>query len=201
MSIPRQVRFLQAAARADQYPPEQLPEVAFAGRSNVGKSALINTLVGRKGLARISQTPGKTQLIHFYQAEDRFLLVDLPGYGYARVPEGIRKRWGPMVERYLAGRRSLRLVIFLLDLRRTPSQLDLQLKGWLDHHAIPTCFVLTKADKVSRGSRLPLIRQIADALEVTAADLIPFSAVTREGRRELWGVVLRAVSPPAYNIK
>ncbi len=193
------VRFLKAAAHPEQYPPGRLPEVAFVGRSNVGKSSLINSLVARKGLARISRTPGKTQVIHFYEVEERFLLVDLPGYGYARVPEGIRRRWGPMVEKYLTGRRSLKLVTFLLDMRRTPSELDLQLKAWLDLHAVPTCFVLTKADKVSRGGRQPLIRQMADALELPAADLIPFSAVTREGRRELWGAVLRAVSGPTYN--
>ena len=193
MSYPREVQFLKAAVRPDQFPPARLPEVAFVGRSNVGKSSLINALVGRKGLARTSRAPGKTQMIHFYQMEDLFLLVDLPGYGFAHVPEEIRRRWGPMVEGYLGSRETLRLVVFLLDLRRIPNENDLQLKEWLDDRGIPSCFVVTKADKISRGGRAPLLRRIAQALGVSQADLVPFSAVTREGGKPLWGHILRAV--------
>jgi GTP-binding protein len=152
----------------------------------VGKSSLINTLVGRKGLARISQTPGKTQMIHFFQVEDLFVLVDLPGYGYARVPDRVRKSWGPMVESYLGSRRTLRLVVFLLDIRRIPGGQDQQLKSWLEQKGIPVCFVVTKADKVSRGARGAQLRQIAETLGAASGEFLPFSAVTREGRPGLW---------------
>lgn len=193
MGYPRDIQFLTGAIRPDQYPQERLPEVAFAGRSNVGKSSLINTVVGRKGLARTSQTPGKTQLIHFYKVEGDFVLVDLPGYGYARVPEAIRRRWGPMVERYLSGRKTLCLVVLILDMRRIPSQQDRQLKSWLEQKALSTCYVLTKADKIPRGKRSHKIRQIAQTLGASTEELLAFSARTREGRRALWGAIRRAV--------
>jgi GTP-binding protein len=193
MSFPREVQFLKAAVHPDQFPSGRLPEVAVVGRSNVGKSSLINVLVGRKGLARTSQTPGKTQLIHFYQVEDRFLLVDLPGYGYARVPESVRKRWRPMVEGYLTARESLRLVVFLLDIRRVPNEQDLQLKEWLTNRGIPACFVATKADKLSRGARASQVSRIAMSLEVPAAEVLRFSVLEREGRRALWGRITGAL--------
>jgi GTP-binding protein len=193
MSHSQQVLFLTAAVRPDQFPPGRLPEVAVVGRSNVGKSSLINALVGRKGLARTSQTPGKTQLIHFYQVEERFLLVDLPGYGFARVPETIRKRWRPMVEGYLTVRDSLRLVVFLLDIRRVPNEGDLQLRGWLSDRGIPTCFVATKADKLSRGARFAQARQIALTLGIAAEEILLFSVLEREGQRTLWARIAGAV--------
>jgi GTP-binding protein len=118
MAAPKRIDYLGSADKSKEYPRTDLPEIAFSGRSNVGKSSLINTLVGRKGLARISRTPGKTQRIHFYQVDSRFILVDLPGYGYAKVPEQIKRRWGPMIETYLSGRKTLKLLAVLLDLRR-----------------------------------------------------------------------------------
>lgn len=189
----KEISFLTAAERPEHYPRVRLPEVAFAGRSNVGKSSLINTLVGRRGLARISQTPGKTQRIYFYQVERRFVLVDLPGYGYAKVPESVRRRWGPMVERYLTTRAELCLVVVLLDIRRMPSQEDLQLKAWLEARGLPVQYVLTKGDKISRGRRGPQVSRIAERLEVPADSLMVTSARTREGSRALWGVILSAV--------
>lgn len=197
MGNPRDVRFLKRAMRPEQYPHESLPEVAFVGRSNVGKSSLINGLLGRKRLAPTSQTPGKTQLIHFYQVDDRFVLVDLPGYGYARATERVRRRWKPMVERYLSSRESLCLVVFLVDFRRMPSDLDLQLKHWLEHHAMPYILVLTKVDKISRGNRLAQVRKIAEGFGMPSEDLMLFSAVTNEGRRKLWRSVLDAVEAAA----
>jgi GTP-binding protein len=193
MSHPREVRFIGAAARPEHYPPERLPEVAFVGRSNVGKSSVINALVGRRGLARTSQTPGKTQLIHFYQVEDRFVLVDLPGYGYARVPEAVRRRWRPMIERYLGGRRSLCLVVALMDIRRTPGEDERRLGAWLAQQGLETRFVVTKADKVSRGRWLSALGRTAASLGVDGAGLILFSSVTHEGKKALWEEILRAV--------
>ena len=123
--------FVLSAKEPAHYPPAVLPEIAFAGRSNVGKSSLINTLLNRKRLARTSNTPGRTQEINFFRVNDRFAFIDLPGYGYAKVPESIRKQWGPMVETYLRERDTLRLVVLILDVRRDPSEEDLQLIDWL----------------------------------------------------------------------
>jgi GTP-binding protein len=189
----REVSFLTAAEWPEHYPDVRLPEVAFAGRSNVGKSSLINALVGRRGLARTSQTPGKTQRIHFYKVEHHFVLVDLPGYGFAKVPESVRRRWGPMVERYLNTRSELCLVVVLLDIRRLPTEEDLQLKAWLEARGLPGRYVLTKGDKISKGRRGPQIRRIAERLEVSTDSLMVTSARTREGNKALWGVILSAV--------
>jgi GTP-binding protein len=197
MGSPKEVHFVKGAVWPEHYPPARLPEVAIAGRSNVGKSSLINTLVGRKALARTSQTPGKTQSIHFYAVDNRFLLVDLPGYGYARVPEKMRRQWGPMVENYLSDRPVLCLLVFLLDIRRDPSQQDMQLKEWLDAHGTSVCYVLTKADKIPRGKRPPKVRRVAGKLGVSPECLILFSAPGREGRRELWRRILEAVEGAA----
>jgi GTP-binding protein len=201
MVRPQDIRFLRGAVWPDRYPPERLPEVAFVGRSNVGKSSLINALVRRKGLARTSQSPGKSQLIHFYQVNDHFVLVDLPGYGYARVSEEIRRRWRPMVEQYMISRGTLCLVVFLLDFRRDPSHLDVQLKRWLDHHAKPYIVVPTKADKIPRGKRLLQMRRIAEGLDIPVEDLILFSAVRQEGHRVLWRHITGAVDGFVSQIK
>jgi GTP-binding protein len=192
----RQVGFIAVASHPGQYPNTGLPEVAFAGRSNVGKSSLINALVGRKGLARISQVPGKTRLIHFYQVERLFVLVDLPGYGYARVPEAVRKAWRPMVEAYLAGRKELRLVVLLLDIRRIPAETDLQLKGWLQARGIPFLTVATKLDKLSRGQAKQRLREIAKKMDVSPEEILGFSSVTGEGKRELRSAIFGFLSNP-----
>lgn len=191
-----QVRFIAVASQPNQYPKTRLPEVAFAGRSNVGKSSLINALVNRKGLARISQTPGKTRLIHFYQVDRMFVLVDLPGYGYAKVPKSMRKAWGPMVESYLAQRKELKLVVFLIDVRRNPAEMDLQLKGWLQANGIPFLTVATKLDKVSRGQVAQRLREIAKGMGMSPADILGFSSLTGEGKRELKKVILEFVLGP-----
>ena len=145
--------FDKSATRPSNYPPAELPEVAFAGRSNVGKSSLINVLVNRRGLVRTSSTPGRTQLLNFFTINGAFSLVDLPGYGFAKVPLAVKKDWGPMVRTFLESRTSLRAVIVLFDIRRVPREEDLQLLDWLEEFAIPTIPVITKADKVSRNQR------------------------------------------------
>ena len=179
--------FVLSAKEPAHYPPAGLPEIAFAGRSNVGKSSLINTLLNRKKLARTSNTPGRTQEINFFLVNERFAFIDLPGYGYAKVPEAIRKQWGPMVETYLRERDTLRLVVVILDVRRDPSGEDLQLMEWLQFYRIRFLVCLTKTDKVSRNEFTNRRRRIGEALALSAATPpIPFSAKTGEGKELLW---------------
>ncbi len=166
------------------------------GRSNVGKSSLINALLGIKGLARVSRTPGKTQQINFFEVDRSFILADLPGYGFAQVPEAVRRGWGPLVEAYLGSRKALRLVVFLLDFRRIPSPQDLQLRSWLTGRPFPVRFVLTKADKLSRGQRGVQARKIAESLGIGVEHLTYCSAITREGTRELWAILRNALDNP-----
>lgn len=179
--------FVLSAKEPIHYPPAALPEIAFAGRSNVGKSSLINTLLKRKGLARTSNTPGRTQEINFFTVNNRLAFIDLPGYGYAKVPEAIRKQWGPMIETYLSERETLRLVVLILDIRRDPTEQDRQLIGWLEFYTLPFLVVLTKIDKVSRGELGRRQRRIgADLGLPSATPLISFSAKTGAGKDLLW---------------
>ena len=178
--------FIKSAVKPDQYPEGDFPEIAFAGRSNVGKSSLINVLLNRKNLVRTSSTPGRTQLINFFNVNDQFTLVDLPGYGFAKVPLEVRKQWGPMVETYLSTRSSLRGVVLIFDIRRVPSAEDLQMLQWLRAYGIPSVLVVTKCDKVSRNERAKQAAVIAGALGVLKDDLCFFSALSRDGKDEVW---------------
>ncbi|MCL2669867.1 MAG: ribosome biogenesis GTP-binding protein YihA/YsxC [Syntrophaceae bacterium] len=179
--------FVLSAMKPVHYPPAELPEIAFVGRSNVGKSSLINTLAGRKGLARTSNTPGRTQEINFFRINDRIGFVDLPGYGYAKVPETLRKQWGPMIETYLRERPTLRLVVLILDCRRDPSEEDLQLLGWLRHYRIACLPVVTKIDKLSRNQLTGRLQVIAAVLGTSPPALpLCFSARNRVGKEALW---------------
>lgn len=187
--------FLLSAREPAHYPPAELPEIAFAGRSNVGKSSLINCLLKRKGLARTSNTPGRTQEINFFSVNDRLHFIDLPGYGYAKVPEKMRKNWGPMIETYLSGRQTLRLVVLILDIRRDPSEEDRQLIGWLQHYRLPFFIVLTKIDKLSRNQVGLRHRLIGGDLGLSsAAPLIAFSAKTGQGKDLLWQEIGKALA-------
>ncbi|MCK8600892.1 ribosome biogenesis GTP-binding protein YihA/YsxC [Desulfoferrobacter suflitae] len=177
--------YVASAVTPEQCPAEALPEVAFAGRSNVGKSSLINCLVRRKKLVRTSRTPGRTQTINFFIINAAFYFVDLPGYGFARVPESVRAQWGPMVESYLGGRRSLRGVVQIMDARRAPTADDLQLWNWLRVKGIAALGVLTKSDKLPRGKHKTCVMRAAQSLTVAGDDLILFSAVNHQGRNEL----------------
>lgn len=181
--------FIKSATAPSHYLGSLLPEVAFVGRSNVGKSSLINTLVNRKNLARTSNTPGRTQLVNFFVINGVLSFVDLPGYGYAKVPLSVKRGWGEMVEGYLEGRTNLRLVILILDIRREPSEQDDMLIQWLRDHQIATTFVLTKADKFSRSRGIVARRKIGEHLGVPHDELIPFSAKTRSGAGEIWRVI------------
>jgi GTP-binding protein len=187
----QRAELLKSAAARAGWPKPGLPEVAFAGRSNAGKSSLINALVGRKGLARTSTAPGKTQLLHFFGIDGRFILVDLPGYGFAKVPLAVRGRWRPMIEEYLSARETLRGVVVLIDARRGAGEMDLQLLEWLGAVDLPACVALTKADKLKRGERRAASDALADALTRSGglfgrwSGPLLTSAKENLGRREL----------------
>lgn len=169
-----------------QMQPSQEPQVALAGRSNVGKSSLINCLAGRKALAKVSSTPGKTQSVNYFRIEPGgYTLVDLPGYGYARRSQEERARWGKLIERYLTDNPGLKAVAVLLDVRVTPQQNDLELVGWLRHQGIRILPVLTKCDKVNQRDQAARQREWRDLLGGAATPLC-FSSVTRQGREALW---------------
>lgn len=185
----KSAEFVTSAVKPSQYPSPEYPEIAFAGRSNVGKSSLINTLVNRKRLVKTSATPGRTQLINFFLVNGGLSLVDLPGYGYAKVPRPVREKWGPMVEAYLSGRPCLKAVVLLMDLRRTPRDEEFSLMDWLHHYRIPMILVLTKADKLSKTKQNRQRRSAAESLGVGADDLHLFSAKTGLGRETLWSLI------------
>ena len=187
--------FVKSAVWPNQFPPATMPEIAFVGRSNVGKSSLINALVGRKSLAKTSNTPGRTQLINFFTVNSSLFFVDLPGYGFAKVPRSVKKDWGDMIETYLRERRNLALVVFILDVRRDPSADDLSLRDWLDHYRIPYAAILTKADKLSNQQALGRKKLIEKAMGKGASgNTILFSAKTRKGAEELWQFIERHLS-------
>lgn len=178
----KRANYLLTAVKAAQYPEQQLPAVTFCGRSNVGKSSLINTLLNRRNLARTSAQPGKTRTINFYDIDGAWYLVDLPGYGYAKVAKAERENWRVMIDEYLEKYRGPKLFVQLVDIRHEPSVLDCQMWEWLVAAGEPALIVATKADKISRGARSKQLALIGRTLHVNAADIIPFSAVTRDGR-------------------
>jgi len=182
--------FITSATKPDQYPPVKYPEMAFAGRSNVGKSSLINTLVNRKRLVKTSSTPGRTQLINFFDINNLITFVDLPGYGYAKVPTAVRKKWGPMIETYLSGRDTLKGVVVILDIRRIPREEEHNLIAWLEHYSIARIMVLTKADKLSKTKQDKQRAAVAGSMEVDSSELILFSAKSRQGRDAVWDAII-----------
>ncbi len=169
-------------AREDQYPEDNLQEIAFAGRSNVGKSSLLNLLTNRKKLAKVSSSPGKTRTINFYRINDAFRIVDLPGYGYAKVSKSISQTWGAMMEAYFEKRQGLIKVIQLVDIRHAPSKQDVEMYDYLRHYGLDGIVVATKADKVSRNEMQKSIRQIRTSLRMGQDDkVIPVSALKKTG--------------------
>ena len=174
------------AVKISQYPPENLKEVAFAGRSNVGKSSLLNLLTNRKKLARVSGSPGKTRTINFYIINDEFRIVDLPGYGYAKVSKSMSEGWGEMMENYLENRPNLLKVIQLVDIRHAPSKQDVEMYEYLRHFGLDGIVVATKADKISRNQMAKNIKVIRQTLKLSSEDkVIPVSALKRTGHQEL----------------
>ncbi len=188
--IIKSAEFITSAVKPSQYPREHLPEIAFAGRSNVGKSSLINTLVNRKHLVKTSSTPGRTQLINFFDINGNLTFVDLPGYGYARVPAAVRKKWGPMIETYLSTRKTLKGVVIILDIRRQPQEEEHNLIDWLAHYAIASIVVLTKTDKLSKTKVIKQQAAIVETLAAAKEDMILFSAKTRKGRDAVWDAIV-----------
>jgi GTP-binding protein len=186
----KSAEFVTSAVKPDQYPAAKHPEMAFAGRSNVGKSSLINTLVNRKRLVKTSSTPGRTQLINFFDINNLITFVDLPGYGYAKVPAAVRKKWGPMIETYLSGRDTLKGVVVILDIRRMPREEEHNLIAWLEHYSIARIMVLTKADKLSKTKQDKQRAAVAGSLDVDTSDLILFSAKSRQGRDAVWDAII-----------
>jgi GTP-binding protein len=184
--IVKSAEFITSAVQPRQYPPADLPEIAFAGRSNVGKSSLINKLVNRRRLVKTSSTPGRTQLVNFFLINQAFRFVDLPGYGYARVPAGVQRQWGPMIETYLTGRACLKGLVLIVDIRRRPGAEEQDLLHWLEHHGIAWRLVVTKADKLSRNKQVRPLRQIGDALGLDGHDLMLFSAKSGLGLATVW---------------
>ncbi|MEW6622587.1 MAG: ribosome biogenesis GTP-binding protein YihA/YsxC [Bacillota bacterium] len=179
--------YLCSAVKNEQYPAQGLPEIAFVGRSNVGKSSLINTLVNRKGLVKTSSKPGKTRTINFFEINDALNLVDLPGYGYAAVSHQIQALWASFVGEYLNKREELKGVIHLIDIRHEPTTLDVQMYEWLNKNGVPSLLVATKADKISKGQRSKHVKAIKTKLDVDSQrQVIAFSAITREGKMEIW---------------
>ncbi|HEY6139938.1 MAG TPA: ribosome biogenesis GTP-binding protein YihA/YsxC [Thermoanaerobaculia bacterium] len=181
----RSVEFYRAAYKAEDFPTDKRPQFAMVGRSNVGKSSLINAVLNRKTVARVSQTPGKTQAIHFYLVNGRFHIVDLPGYGYAKVPKTMMRSWGELVRGYLESADALRLMFLLIDARRVPGEHDLQMHQWTAVAAIDERVILTKSDKLSNAQLTRSRAGIAAGLQIGAEELIPFSAVTKKGVHEV----------------
>ena len=191
--IIKSAEFVTSAVKAAQYPPPDFPEVAFAGRSNVGKSSLINKLVNRRHLVKTSSTPGRTQLINFFMINGNLMLVDLPGYGYARVPAAVKKQWGPMIEAYLSGRPSLKAVVLLMDLRRVPGVEELNFMDWLRQYGVTPIPVLTKCDKLSKTNQAKQRRVNAEALGMPGDGLILFSAKSGQGKEPLWQLIQKTI--------
>lgn len=200
--IVRQMEFLGGMASPQGWRPETtLPEVAFAGRSNVGKSSLINTLLRRSKAARVSNTPGRTREINFFRINDQFVLVDLPGYGYARVSKDRKAEWKPMIEGYLRHSPNLRGIVQLLDVRHDPTKDDIQMLDFLSEVGVPTMIVMTKTDKLSKAQAQARIKEISASLGLEEDQVIPFSSETGVGRDELAEAVvsLIAASPETPN--
>ena len=195
----RRLEFLGGQASATGWKPvSELPEIAFSGRSNVGKSSLLNNLVRRKALARVSATPGKTREINFFRVNDAFHLVDLPGYGYARVSKTARQAWRPLIEGYLQTSMQLRGVVQLVDARHAPSPDDLRMMDFLASLGVPTIVVATKVDKLGRAERGPTLANLAAQLGIEDDQLIPFSTRTGEGRDDLAQAVVSLLAQPSW---
>jgi len=183
--------FIRSAVSPKDWPAGNFAEIAFLGRSNVGKSSLINSLLGRKNLARTSNTPGRTQAVNFFLINNKFVFVDLPGYGYAKAPKTVRQSWGKLAEDYLSRRENLALCIQLIDVRHPPTQLDLQLDEWLANNSKPSIVVATKSDKLSANRLSKNLREIEAAL--SSERVIAYSSHTGKGKEDLWSAILSAI--------
>jgi len=192
--------FVISAVGPKQFPQDGKPQIAIAGRSNVGKSSIINSLLHRKNLVKTSQTPGKTQLINFFIINGSFYFVDLPGYGYARVPHAVTDAWAPMIEGYLKNSTPLSAVVVLLDSRRTMDERDLRLIEWLRQYDIPVIYAMTKTDKLNRQG-IELARRSMSAALGNAENMVLTSAKSGQGIKELWSAILKKLNEPGFGIR
>ncbi|WP_281191771.1 ribosome biogenesis GTP-binding protein YihA/YsxC [Staphylococcus felis] len=187
---PNHVDILISAVKLEQYPELDLPEVALSGRSNVGKSTFINTMIGRKNMARTSQQPGKTQTLNFYNIDNQLIFVDVPGYGYAKVSKKQREAFGKMIETYITTRQALKLVIQLVDLRHPPTEDDILMYDFLKHYDIPTLIIATKEDKVPKGKIQKHIKIIKETLELEPGDsIISYSSLNKAKAPLIWNAI------------
>ncbi|SFS58178.1 ribosome biogenesis GTP-binding protein YihA/YsxC [Paenibacillus sp. BC26] len=191
----KNVEFVISAVRPDQYPVDALPEFALAGRSNVGKSSLINKMIMRKGLARTSSQPGKTQQLNYYRVNEEVYLVDFPGYGYAKVSKVQRAQFGTMIETFLSDREPLKMVFLIIDIRHEPSVDDCLMYDWLKHYEIPVCVVTTKADKIPKSKWDKHVKMVKKKLGFQTGDFhVLFSSETGLGRDELWAIINQTIA-------
>lgn len=198
LMIIKTAEFIKSAVNPSQYTDAVLPEIAFVGRSNSGKSSLVNTLVNRKNLVKTSSNPGCTRLINFFEINGTLSFVDLPGYGYAKISKDIRNTWGKMIEGYLEKRDTLRAVVLIMDIRRIPGEDELGLIAWLNERGRPCIPVLTKADKLSGNGRSRQVRAAAEVLNMPVDDLVVFSSKTRAGKDRLWGIINELSAIPEW---
>lgn len=182
-----EANFIAAATKENQYPKDERQWIVFSGRSNVGKSSLINSLLGRKNLARTSSKPGRTQTINFYAVKEQWTFVDLPGYGFARAPRQIRERWGPMIEEFLQQARSVELAFLIVDARHEPTALDQMMRDYLREHQLRFEIVATKIDKVAKSRRTRHLKLIEETLGVS--NVIAYSATEGTGKKQLWKII------------
>ncbi|WP_166238896.1 ribosome biogenesis GTP-binding protein YihA/YsxC [Paenibacillus turpanensis] len=189
-----EAEFVISAMYPEQFPTDALPEIALAGRSNVGKSSLINRMIQRKNLARTSSTPGKTQQLNYYRINSSIYFVDFPGYGFAKVSKTLREKWGQLIESYILDRPSLKLVLQIIDIRHPPTKDDQMMYDWLKHYDMPVCVVATKADKIARGRWDHHIKIVRNTLKTTPEDqIVLFSSETGVGKDQLWGIIQEAI--------
>ena len=187
---PNNIDLIISAVQEAQYPETDVPEVALSGRSNVGKSSFINSMIGRKNMARTSQQPGKTQTLNFYNIDEQLIFVDVPGYGYAKVSKVQREKFGKMIEEYITQRENLKLVIQLVDLRHQPTEDDVLMYNYLKHFDIPTLVICTKEDKIAKGKVQKHIKRIKDKLELEPGDnIISYSSIKNSKQQEIWNFI------------
>ena len=187
---PNNIELIISAVQEAQYPETNLSEVALSGRSNVGKSTLINSMIGRKNMARTSQQPGKTQTLNFFNIDEQLIFVDVPGYGYAKVSKAQREKFGKMIEEYLTQRENLRLVIQLVDLRHNPTEDDVLMYNYLKHFDIPTLVICTKEDKIAKGKVQKHLKNIKDKLELEPEDsIISYSSIKNNKQQQIWDLI------------
>lgn len=195
----RKAKFIKTAILPKDYPNlktlsgKEMPEIAVAGRSNVGKSSLLNHLFQCKGLVKTSSSPGKTQALNFFTVDEALAFVDLPGYGFANVPKKVRQQWGPMIQTYLENRPALKLILFLLDIRRIPTEEDQQLLEWIAYHELATILVITKADKVNQSERIANTKKILETFDAENLHHVEYSVLKHFGRNKLISMIKEAL--------